>query len=186
MKLALVCLLFALTLSAQVITQDSVVNRLNSALETIDRNEVQQPISMVIAVQTNYKIQAAIAINFRKIGALLQPLVSSGRGEIEVLSYGDRVRVFVAQPFTADSAKAAQAMAYLKITSGLQNSASNILDVIAQATSDLETRASNRRRIILVVGENSTDRESEAKLKDVLDRAAERLPNLAVLFPLAF
>jgi von Willebrand factor type A domain len=185
MKLAAFYLLFALTLSAQPITGDSVVNRLTSTLQAIEAEDVHQPISMVIAVQTNYKIQAAIDRNVRKIGAMLEPLVSSERGEIEVLSYGDRVRVFVTQPFTSDSTKAANAIAYLKISSGLQSSTSNVSEAIAQATSDLETRPSNRRRIIVVIGENSNDAENATRLKDVVNRAAGRLPNLVGFFPLA-
>ena len=116
---------------------------------------------------------------------MLEPLLSSDRAEVEVLSYGDRVRVFEAQPFTSDSAKAADAMAHLKISMGLQSSTYTTADAIAQATSDLETRPSNRRRIIVVLGENSDDRESDAKLKDAINRAADRLPNLVVFFPLA-
>jgi flavin-binding protein dodecin len=172
-----------LTLSAQAITEDSIVSRLNSTLQEIDAQTVHEPISLVIAAQTNYKVQAAIGINFRKIGTMLEPLVSSERGEIEVLSYGDRVRVLVVQPFTSDSTKASRAIAELKISMGLQSSISNVSDAIAQATSDLQTRPSNRRRIIVVLGE-SKDRQDD-KLKDVLNRSANRVPNLVVFFPLA-
>jgi hypothetical protein len=181
MKLAAFCLLFASILSAQAITGDSVVYRLDSALQAIDAEKGHEPISMVIAVQANYKIQAAMNINIRRIGSMLEPLVSSERGAIEVLSYGDRVGVFVAQPFTSDSTKAVDAMAHLKIATGLQTTMS---DAIAQATSDLETRPPNGRRIILMIGENSMDSESEARLKDALNRAADRLPNVVVFFPL--
>ena len=115
----------------------------------------------------DYKVQAAIDRNFRKIGAMLEPLVSSERGEIEVLSYGDRVRVLVVQPFTSDSTKASRAIAELKILMGLQSSTSNVSDAIVQATSDLQTRPSNRRRIIVVLGESIQNPEDEKKLKDV-------------------
>jgi hypothetical protein len=186
MKLAAFCVLFTLTLSAQGITGDSIVSRLESALQAIDADQVHQPISIVIAVQTNYEIQAAMVRNIRKIGSMLQPLVSSGRGEVEVISYGDRVRVYVVQPFTSDSAKAAEAITHPKILSGLQGSTSNVLDAIAQATSDLEARPSNQRQVVLVLGKNGNDAESEKKLKDFIDQAAGRFPNLVFLFPLAF
>jgi hypothetical protein len=179
MKLAGFCLLFALTLSSQTTTED-VVSRLDSTLQAIGAENAHEPISMVIAVQTNYKVQAATLINFRKIGTMLEPLASSGPGEIEVLSYGDRVRARVAQPFTSDSSKAAQAMAYLKITTGLQSSTSNVFDAIAQATSDLEATPSNRRRIVVVIGESGKDPDNDKKLKDSINRAARS--NVLVYF----
>jgi hypothetical protein len=185
MKLLAFSLLFALTLSAQVVREDSIVSRLDSALQAIDTEAGQEPISLVIAVQTNNKIQPAILIDTRRIHSMLTQLIGSERAEVEVLSYGDRVRIVVAQPFTSDSAKAADAMSHLKILTGLQGSTSTTADAITQATSDLETRPSNRRRIIVVLGESSNDRESAAKLKGAVNRAADRLPNLVVLFPLA-
>src|SRR5271170_1497483 len=124
MKLALSCLFFASILTAQAITGDSVVYRLDSALRAIDAEKGREPISMVIAVQANYKIQAAMMINFRRIASMLEPLLSSERGEIEVESFGDGVRVLVSQPFTSISMKVADAMAHLKISTGLQRSTS--------------------------------------------------------------
>ena len=155
MKLVAFSLFFAVTLSAQAITGDSIVSRLESALQDIGAETGHEPISLVIAVRTNYKIQAASDINVRRISSMLEPLLSSERVEVEVLSYGDRVRVLVAQPFTSNSAKAADAMAHLKISMGLQSSTSTTADAIAQATSDLETRPSNRRRIIVEIGRAS-------------------------------
>lgn len=111
-------------------------------------------------------------ISFRTIGSLLEPLASAGPGEIEVLSYGERARVLAAQPFTTDSRQAAQAMAYRKISTGLQSPTSDMFDAIAQATSDLETRPSDRRRIVVVIGEDSKSSENGAKLKDAIDQAA--------------
>jgi len=179
MKLAVFCLIFALTLSAQATTED-VVSRLDSTLQAINAERDHGPISMAVAVPTNYKVQAAMLITFRKIAAMLEPLVSSGPGEIEVLSYGDRVRVSVAQPFTSDSSKASQAMAYLKISTGPQSSPSNVFDAIAQATSDLEARPANQRRIIVVIGESGKDPENDRKLKDSINRAARS--NVLIFF----
>jgi len=178
MKLAAFCLIFALTLSAQATTED-VVSRLDSTLQAISAAKDQGPISMVIAVQTNSKVQPAL-LNFRKIGAMLEPLATSGTGEIEVLSYGDRVRVLVTQPFTSDSRKAAEAMAFLKIAMASQSSTSNVFDAIAQATSDLEASASNRRRIIVVIGDSNKDPDNEQKLKDSINRAARS--NVLIFF----
>jgi hypothetical protein len=163
MKLAAFCLVFAWTLSAQ----DSLIGRLNAALQRIDAEAVHEPISLVIAVQATNKIQPAMLIDIRRIHSMLTQLIGSERAEVEVLSYGDWARVLVAQPFTTDSAKAATAIAHLKVLTGLQNSTSNMSDAIAQATSDLETRAANRRRMVLVIGE----KQDETKAKEILARA---------------
>ena len=184
MKLAAICLIFAGALSAQVTSEDAIVNRLESALQAIGAEKGDQEISIVIAVQANNKIGPEMLRDFRRIGSMLEPLVSSGRGEVEVLSYGDRVGLLVAEPFTSDSAKAARGMAFLKISTGLQRSSSTILDAIAEATSDLETRAASRRKIVIVLGESSKDAESDQKLKDAIHRAADRLPNVVFVFPL--
>ncbi len=177
MKLAAFCLIFALTLSAQATTED-VVSRLDSTLQAINADKDHGPISMVIAVQANPKVQPAL-MNFRKIGAMLEPLATSGTGQIEVLSYGDRVRVLVTQPFTSDSRKAAVSHGVSQNPTAI-GSTSNVFDAIAQAASDLEARASNQRRIVVVIGESSKDHDNDQKLKDSINRAARS--NVLVFF----
>jgi hypothetical protein len=151
MKLAVLGLLFGFILSAQ----NSMVGRLDSTLQTI--KAVHEPVSIVIAVPMNSKVQTEIDQNIRRIHALLTQLVGSDRGEIEVLSYGEGGRALVAQPFTSDSAKAASAIAHLRVWHGVQNSTSDLTDAITQASSDLETRPANRRRIIVAIGEASKE-----------------------------
>lgn len=182
MKLAVFCLLFAWKVSAQGITVDSLVYRLESALQEIQMDEVHQPISVVILLPADPKLQAALRSDIHKIGGMLAPIVRSGRGQVEVLSYGDQVGVLTAQPFTPDSAKAARALADFKISADPQGATSNLLDAFAKATSDLEARPANRRGIVLVLGKNEDG--ADEKLTDLIDDAAGRLPNVAFLFPL--
>jgi hypothetical protein len=184
MKLAAFCLLFAWNLSAQEITADSVVYRLESTLQEIQSEEVHQSISLVILMEADDKVQGALAGNIRKLGALLSPLVRSGRSEVEVLAYGDQFGVSAVQPFTSDPVKAARAIADFKIPAESQGATSNLLDAISQATSDLGTRPANRRGIVLVLGRNSNDAETNKKLSDLMEYAADRLPNAVFLFPL--
>lgn len=91
MKPAAFCLLLALNLSAQVISQDSAISRLISTLQQIKAETVHHPISLVIAVQTNDATLATLA-RVRELGLMLEPLVTSGPGEVAVLSYSDQVR----------------------------------------------------------------------------------------------
>ncbi len=169
MKLAVFCLLFGFTLSAQ----NSMVGRLDSTFQAIKAEKAREPISVVIAVPMNYKVQTEIDTNIRRIHAMLAQLVGSERGEIEVLSYGDGGRALVAQPFTSDSAKAASAIAHLPAWHGVQYSTSNLSAAIARAASDLEARPANRRRVIVAIGESSKD-----------SRIADGLPNVS-FYPVA-
>lgn len=182
MKLAAFCLLFAWKVGAQGISADSVVSRLESSLQTIQTDEVHQRLSLVIVFPADAKLQAALTSDIPKIGRMLAPLVRSGRGEVEVLTYGDQLGVAAVQPFTSESTKAARAIADFKLSSGMQGTTSNLLDAIAQATSDLGTRPANRRGVVLVLGENGP--ESDQKLTDIIENAADRLPNVVFLFPL--
>jgi hypothetical protein len=184
MKPAVFCLLFAWNISAQGIMADSVGYRLESSLQEIQSEEIHQSISLVIVVQADDKVQAVLAGNFRKIGAGLSPLVRSGRGEVEVLAYGDQFGVSAVQPFTSDPVKAAKAIADFRISAESQGATSNLLDAISRATSDLGTRPANRRGIVLVLGRNSNDAENNKKLTDLMEYAADTLPNVVFLFPL--
>lgn len=138
-----------------------MVGRLTSTLQTIKAEQVREPVSIVIAVPMNYKVQTEIDANIRRIHAMLTQLVGSDRAEIEVLSYGDGGRALVALPFTTDSAKAATAIAHLRVWHGVQSSASelsgDLTSAVARAASDLETRPANRRRIIVAIGESSKE-----------------------------
>jgi hypothetical protein len=155
MKLAVLGLLFGFILSAQ----NSMVGRLDSTLQTI--KTIHEPVSIVIAVPMNYKVQTEIDRNIRRIHTMLTQLVGSERGEIEVLSYGEGGRALVAQPFTSDPSKAATAIAHLRVWRGVQSSTSELSgelsSAIARASSDLETRPANRRRIIVAIGESSKE-----------------------------
>ena len=153
-------------------------------MQSIQTDEVRQSISIVIVVPADDKLQAEFAGNIRTIGVLLSPLVRSGRGEVEVLAYGDQLSVLPVQPFTSDPLKAARAIADFKISADSQGATSNLLDAISRATSDLGTRSANRRGIVLVLGRNINNAENNKKLTDLVEYAADRLPNVVFLFPL--
>ncbi len=146
-----------------------MVGRLDSTLQTI--KAIHEPVSIVIAVPMNYKVQTEIDANIRRIHALLTQLVGTERGEIEVLSYGQAGRPLVAQPFTSDPAKAASAIAHLRVWRGVQSVTPDPSVAIARASSDLETRPANRRRIIVAIGSSNSP-------------AANAIPNVS-FYPVA-
>jgi hypothetical protein len=77
-------------------------------------------------------------------------------------------------------------MAFSKISIGESSSSTTVFDAMAEVTSDLATRPSNRRQVVVVIGQSSNDTESEQKLKDFREHAADRFPNVVFrisLFP---
>jgi hypothetical protein len=162
MKTSVFCLLLAVTLSTQATPVDSAITRAKSILQRINLDTFNEPISMVIAVQTNDTASEAVAA-IRQIGLMLEPLITGERGEIALLCYGDHVRTI--QPFTSDSAVMFNAINGLKV----DGTSSRLTDAVVEATSVLDTRPEYRRRIILVVGE-SGDHGSEGKVSDALAR----------------
>ncbi len=135
----------------------------NGTLERLESETEYQPISLVVAIQTNVTAAAALA-KVRKIGPTFEPLVTGERGELEILAYGDGVRTV--QPFTSDYDASTGAIAALRS----EGDRAPLVDAVAEAIANLEGRPGNRRRIIITIGE-SKDRGSKAKLQDVLTRA---------------
>ena len=60
---------------------------------------VVAPLAIVIAVQTN-DLSAAANLNVRKVGSLIQPLITGDRGRAAVIGYGDATVVLA--DFTKD------------------------------------------------------------------------------------
>ena len=178
MKPAAFCLLLAVTLSAQAISEDSAVSRLRLTLNRIKAETIHEPVSLVIAVQTNDATLATLA-SVRDLGLMLQPLVTSDRGEIAILSYGDQVRTV--QPFTSDSANAALAIAGLKVN----GTSARKIDAVGEAISYLDMQPSNRQRVILVVGQ-SKDQGSETNLTNFHDAMIRAQRSNVLIYSLAF
>ncbi|MDX2151362.1 MAG: VWA domain-containing protein [Bryobacteraceae bacterium] len=121
------------------------------------------PISLVVAVQTS-GISAPALVRVRKIGSLIQPLVTGERGGAAVLAFDQQIAWL--QDFTRDPAAIAQAFAGLR-TGAPQ--AARMHDAVAEACARLETRP-NSRRVVLLISE-SKDRGSETALEAALAKA---------------
>lgn len=142
----------------------------------MDTQDIAQiPISIVIAVQSNAMSSAALA-KIRKVGSMIEPLITGERGEVAVLVYADAIRTL--QDFTSSNVEIAKAFQAIK-TRGDQ---ARTLDAASQAITMLAARPPGRRKVILLISE-SRDRGSETKLPDLL-RAAQRED--VTIYPLTY
>ena len=128
------------------------------------------PISLVIAVQANDRVESVLP-QINKIGVMIEPIVIGDQGEASVLAFDSRIRVM--QEFTSDSTKITEALK--KIHPG--SSQNRMIDAVEEAVRELHARPRNRRRVILLVGE-TRDKSSEARLRETL--IAAQVANVSV------
>jgi len=119
-----------------------------------------QPISMVICIQANANVEGILP-QIRKIGNLVAPIIIGDQGEAAVIAFDSRIRTL--QDFTSDPDKITKAVKDLYAGS----SSNHLIDAVSQAARMLRTRASNRRRVILYIGE-TRDIASETRLREAL------------------
>ncbi len=121
---------------------------------------LNSPIAMVVVVQTA-EFSAGALVKVRKIGSLIQPLITGERGQAAVLSYDEEVRV--EQELSSDAGL------LTKTFRGLKSHGSGdarMLDAVQAAMGILAERT-GERKVILVIGE-TRDRGSKSKLEDEL------------------
>jgi VWFA-related protein len=118
------------------------------------------PISLVVAIQANATAEPVLP-KVRKIGSLLQGVLTGDQGEVAILAYDHRVQTL--QDFTTDTTKIDEALA--KLRAGSRTNCLN--DAVVAAVRMLNTRPPGRRRILLVIGE-ARDYGSEAKVRQAL------------------
>ena len=132
----------------------------NGKEQNINVDVTYIPISLVICLQANAHVEGILP-QVKKIGGLIAPMLIGDQGEAAVIAFDSRIRTL--QDFTSDSDKITKAVKDL--TAG--SSSSRMIDAIAAATRMLRTRPSNRRRIILYIGE-TRDVSSETRLREAL------------------
>ena len=71
----------------------------NDKPQTIKVDEVISPVSLVVAVQADYKVEAVLP-KIQKIGTMLQTMVAGDGGEVAVVSFDHQIRML--QDFTSD------------------------------------------------------------------------------------
>jgi VWFA-related protein len=142
----------------------------------MDHSDIaQMPISLVIAVQSNGMSVAALS-KIRKVGSMVQPLITGERGEAAVLRFADEVELV--QDFTPDGDRITKAFRQLR-TAG---AGARVLDALADAIERLKVRPESHRKVVLLICE-ARDRGSESKITESL-QAAQR-ENITV-YPLTF
>lgn len=119
-----------------------------------------QPISLVIAVETSQGSGPALA-KIVKSASMIEPLISGDRGELSLISFGPGVKVW--QQFDHELNTA------LFRDMRPRGGGALILDAANAAAELLESRPSERRRIILLVSQ-TRDQGSRASLEAVTAR----------------
>ncbi len=132
----------------------------NGKVQNIKVDVTYVPISLVVAVQANASAEPVLA-KLQKIGPLFQPLVTGEQGEVAVLAFDHRIQTL--QDFTSDGDKLDQAFRNLKPGS----SSSRMTDAVVQASRMLNSRAKDRRRVLLLISE-TRDNGSAAKVREAL------------------
>ena len=118
------------------------------------------PISLVVCIQSNAHVEGLLP-QVKKIGNLLQPLITGEQGEVAVLAYDHRIRTL--QEFTSDPQKVTEAVK--KVYAG--SSSNRMIDAVVAGTRMLSSRPRNRRRVMLLIGE-TRDLSSETRSKEAL------------------
>jgi VWFA-related protein len=121
------------------------------------------PISLIVAVQ-RAAISAAVLAKVRKVGAMIQPLITGERGEAAVIAFDEDLHLV--QEFTSDPA--AIAGAFTRLTAGSQSLTAKMLDAVELSGKMFAERKADSRRVLLIISE-SRDRGSKLKL----DRAVQ-------------
>jgi len=135
----------------------------NEQIQDIKVDVSYIPISLVVAVQANWDMEAVLP-RLQKIGPLFQPLVTGEQGEVAVLCFDHRIQLL--QDFTNDPDLISQAFKKLKQGS----SSSRMIDAAIEGIRMLGRRPANRRRILLLISE-TRDRGSENRTRDALTLA---------------
>jgi len=123
---------------------------------------VVAPLAIVIAVQTN-DLSATANLKVRKVGSLIQPLITGSKGHAAVIAYGDATAILT--DFTKDPDQIEAAFERTVASQG--SNAARQVDAVADAARMLASRPPNERKILILMGE-SKDRGSRTKLADAL------------------
>ncbi len=134
-------------------------------VDTIDTGVA--PIALVVAVQSS-GIFAPVIEKVRRIGAMIQPLVTGDRGSAAVVSFDQKATWLT--DFTNDEDRIDRAFKSLKaLTRPGEDKEARMLDTASAAIEKLQARP-NSRRVLLLISE-TRDRGSETTLEQVMASA---------------
>jgi VWFA-related protein len=132
----------------------------NERPQSIRVDEAVQPISLVVAIQANAKVEGVLP-DIRKIGPMLSQLVAGENGEIAVVSFDHRIQLL--QDFTTDPVKVKEALQQLRPGS----SSSRLIDASIEASRMLKSRDRDHRRVLMLITE-TRDIASQGKMREAL------------------
>jgi hypothetical protein len=118
------------------------------------------PIALVVAIQAS-GISEPVLEKIRKIGGMIQPLITGESGCAGVVAFSDRI----AWLQECTNSEEALAQAFERVRPGAPKDA-RMLDAVSEAVERLRKRP-NSRRVLLLVSE-SRDRGSETSLEQAL------------------
>lgn len=134
----------------------------NNKLQNIKVDEVVAPVSLVVAIQADYKVEKVLP-KIQRIGSLLQNMVAGDTGEVAIMAFDHRLQKL--QDFTNDPDKITEALKKIKPGS----SQSVLTDAVNESARMLEKRPKERRRVLLLIAE-SLDKGSEGRAREALTR----------------
>ncbi len=132
----------------------------NEVLQNIDEDVAFQPLSVVVAVQANWRVDAILP-KIRKIGTLFDSMVIGDQGELAVIAFDHQVKTL--QDFTSDPTKIKTAFENVKAGSNT----SALIDAVTYSSRMLRRRPDHRRKVILLISE-TRDGGSEGKVRDAI------------------
>ncbi len=133
------------------------------------------PISLVLVVENCADCGAAIK-KLRKVGSMVEPLITGERGEVALVTYSGEVRD--QQRFLRGADGISESMAKLRP----MGKGAVLYDALSRAVSLLEPRLRGRRGVILHVGER-VDRGSRHSFAEVANRIEQ---NNILLYSLTY
>ncbi len=133
-----------------------------TAIDTIATGTA--PIAIVIAVQASGISTAALS-KVRKVGSMIQPLITGERGCAAVVSFASRVRWLTGE-CTNDATKITNAFASLRPG---EEKAGRMLDAVQEGIERLRRRPGSRRVLLLI--SETRDRGSEADFEATMKAA---------------
>jgi VWFA-related protein len=135
----------------------------NGKLQKIDQDMASHPMSMVIAVQANDKVEKILP-QIQKLGSAIQQQILGDEGEVAILEFDHRMQTL--SDFTSDPDAISKALKKLKPGS----TSSRLNDAAIEAINLLKKRPETRRKVLLLISE-SRDNGSELKPREVLSAA---------------
>jgi VWFA-related protein len=133
----------------------------NDKLQDIKVDETYAPISLVVAIQADSKVDAVLP-KIRRLGTMLQTLVAGETGEVAILAFDHRMQNLT-NGFTSDPDHVDRSLQ--KVRAGSMNSA--LTDAVVEATRMLRNRPKDRRKVLLLISE-SLDKGSSMRAREAL------------------